>query len=432
MTKVYEQDISHALGQNLNEELWQGCLDAGAHALARIQSLYREGTKPFLTVPEDRSDIAHIQAVAKDIGSRIRNIVLVGTGGSALGARALSTLALRPGHPGNDAPSLEVLDNADPYIFEQLIKSIDPKVTLFMVVSKSGGTAEIMAQMLAAITHLRPILGDANLKNHFHVIVEPGNSPLRQLAAKFDLPVSTHDANIGGRYSVLSLVGLLPMACIGLDAVAARDGAAEVMQELLRATKPQESAAAMGACVQAYHAKMGRSVSVMMPYGDLLRTFGHWYQQLVAESLGKDGKGVTPLAAVGTVDQHSMQQLFLDGPDNKLFNFITADYAGEGATIDTLGLQGLEYLHGHSIGDILQSMQFGTVQTFIVRGRPVRTLHIDTPSERTAGALMQHFMLETVLAADILGVNPYDQPAVEDGKKLARSYLQEQLAHRKA
>lgn len=428
MTKTYTHEISHALGQDLDEGLWQRCVDAGAQALERIQSLYREGSKPFLHVPEDRSDIAHIHHVAKDIGSRIRNIVLVGTGGSALGARALSTLALRPGHPGNNAPSLEVLDNADPYIFEQLIKNIDPKATLFMVVSKSGGTAEILAQTLAAIAHMRPIVGEENLKNHFHFIVEPGESPLRQLAARYGFDVSTHDANVGGRYSVLSLVGLLPMACIGLDAVAARDGAAEVMKELMAATKPEDSAAVMGACVQAYHAQKGRSVSVMMPYGDLLRTFGHWYQQLVAESLGKDGKGVTPLAAVGTVDQHSMQQLFLDGPDDKLFNFITADYAGEGAVVDTLGLKGLEYLHGHSIGNILEAMQYGTVQTFIARGRPVRELHIATPCERAAGALMQHFMLETVLTADILGVNPYDQPAVEDGKRLARSYLQEHLS----
>lgn len=427
MKKVYEQDISHALGQNLNEELWQGCVNAGAQALARIQSLYREGTKPFLMVPEDRSDIDYIHGVAKDVASRIKNIVLVGTGGSALGARAMSTLALRPGHSGNNAPSLEVLDNADPYIFEQLIKNIDPKVTLFMVVSKSGGTAEILAQTLAAIAYFRPIVGESNLKNHFHFIVEPGESPLRQLAAKYDFPVSTHNPNLGGRYSVLSLVGLLPMACIGLDIVAARDGAAEVIKELMQATKPEESAAVMGACVQAYHAKVGRQVSVMMPYGDLLRMFGHWYQQLTAESLGKDGQGVTPLAAVGTVDQHSMQQLFLDGPDDKLFNFITASYAGKGAVVDTLGLKGLEYLHGHSIGNILESMQFGTVQTFIARGKPVREIRIDTPCERAVGALMQHFMIETVLTADILGVNPYDQPAVEGGKILARSYLQEQL-----
>lgn len=425
---VYTQDVTHALGAEKDDALWQATLNAGKDALARLQAVEKSGAKPFLTTPSYTGDMDEIRAVADDIKSRIKHLVVIGTGGSALGARALSKMVLNPEHKGFGGVRLHVLDNADPFIFARLMKIIDPKTTLFMVISKSGGTAEIMAQTFAAISHMREHVGEAQLAKHFHMIVEPGNSPLRQLAARFGFSVSAHDPNIGGRYSVISLVGLLPMACLGVDAKEVRRGAQFVMDHLMQATTPEHSEAAMGACVQAYHAQKNRAISVMMPYSDLLRTFGHWYQQLVAESLGKDGKGVTPLAAVGTVDQHSMQQLFLDGPDDKLFTFITGEYAGLGARIDTLSTDGLDYIDGRSIGDILHAMQYGTVQTFIKRGKPVRVLHIDTPNEATLGALMQHFMLETVLSADILKINPYDQPAVEDGKKLARAYLQEQLS----
>ncbi len=425
---VYTQDVTHALGAHKDDALWADVLRAGAEALTRVQSAVRAGDKPFLNTPDFRADMEEITRVAQDVQSRIKHLVLIGTGGSALGARALSKMVLNPEHKGFGGPLLHVLDNADPFIFARLMKVIEPKTTMFMVVSKSGGTAEIMAQTFAAIEFMRAQVGEAQLAKHFHMIVEPGNSPLRKLAARFGFPVSAHDPNIGGRYSVLSLVGLLPMACLGLDVEKARGGAQFVMRHLMEAKRPEDSEAVMGACVQAYHAKKSRAISVMMPYSDLLRTFGHWYQQLVAESLGKDGKGVTPLAAVGTVDQHSMQQLFLDGPDDKLFTFITGEYAGLGARIDTLSTEGLDYIHGRSIGDILHAMQYGTVQTFIQRDKPVRVLHIDHPTEDALGALMQHFMLETVLTADILKINPYDQPAVEDGKKLAKAYLQEQLA----
>jgi glucose-6-phosphate isomerase len=426
LKSVYEQDIEHALGANKDDALWSQCLSHGTSALQRLQALAKSGEKPFLTTPDFKGDYEEIERIADDVRSRIKHLVLIGTGGSALGARALSKLMLNPEHRGFNDPRLHVLDNADPFIFARLMKIIDPKTTMFMVVSKSGGTAEIMAQTFAAIEFMRKHVGDAQLAKHFHVIVEPGDSSLRKLAARLGFSSSEHDPNIGGRYSVLSLVGLMPMACIGLDVKLAREGASYVMHQVMEAKDAQESDAILGACVQAYHAQKNRPISVMMPYGDLLRTFGHWYQQLVAESLGKDGKGVTPLAAVGAVDQHSMQQLFLDGPDDKFFTFVKGNYAGRGAKIDTLGIEGLEYIDGRHIGDVLQALQYGTVETFINRGRPVRVLDIDYPTEDVLGALMQHFMVETVVAADILQINPYDQPAVEDGKKLARAYLQKQ------
>jgi glucose-6-phosphate isomerase len=162
-----------------------------------------------------------------------------------------------------------------------------------------------------------------------------------------------------------------------------------------------------------------------MAYADRLERLTRWYVQLWAESLGKDGKGTTPLGALGPVDQHSQLQLFIAGPRDKLFTIITVDSAGRGPRMDAqlAELVGEPGLAGKSIGDLVAAQGRATADTLAKNGCPVRTIHLDRLDEASLGELLMHFMLETIIAARLLGVDAFDQPAVEEGKVLAKQYL---------
>jgi glucose-6-phosphate isomerase len=165
----------------------------------------------------------------------------------------------------------------------------------------------------------------------------------------------------------------------------------------------------------------------MVAYADRLERFTKWWVQLWAESLGKNRKGAAPIAALGPVDQHSQLQLWLDGPRDKLFTVITTDVADAGPRMDRALAEtaGESAFAGKTVGDLVAAQARATVDTLAKNGRPVRTIHIEKLDERALGALMMHFMLETIIAAYLLGVDPYDQPAVEEGKVLAKRYLTE-------
>jgi len=261
----------------------------------------------------------------------------------------------------------------------------------------------------------------------------PGDSPLRRLAVRYGLKVLDHDPKIGGRYAALSLVGLLPAMIAGLDAAAIREGAAGVLEAALEQDDPALVPPATGAAVNvALLREHGVSQTVLVPYSDRLEPFSRWFRQLWAESLGKGGQGTTPIPALGAVDQHSQLQLWLDGPADKLFTFVMVDRRHAGARIepeqaeDLLAPDGpLGWLAGRSMGDLMEAEQRATADTLTAAGRPVRILSVKSVDLEALGALMMHYMLETMIAAHLLGVDPFDQPAVEEGKVLARRYLQE-------
>ena len=215
---------------------------------------------------------------------------------------------------------------------------------------------------------------------------------------------------------------------LGLDAKAVRDGAKAVLDAALATEDARHSAPALGAAIaigmQRYR---GANINVFMPYSDQLVQFSRWYAQLWAESLGKGGLGLTPLRATGPVDQHSLLQLFLDGPNDKLFTVLSCRPDLDGPVIrrNGLAIAATDYLEGRTIAEVVNASYRATAETLIKRRRPTRLFTIKALDERTLGALFMHFMLETVLAADLLGVNPFDQPAVDDGKLLARGYLEQ-------
>ncbi|MPY73663.1 MAG: glucose-6-phosphate isomerase [Alphaproteobacteria bacterium] len=421
-----ESCFSDAIGADgLARADFAALLEAARPAVDALRRRHGDGSLPLLRLPARRDDLAGLTEVAERYRRDFDDILVLGTGGSSLGGKSLCELA---GPAPTTPPRLHFLENVDPHSFDALIAAIDPARTGVIVISKSGGTAETLTQLYGCLNWLAAARGRDALQRHVTAIVEPGKSVLRRLAESLQMPALDHDPNVGGRYSVLSLVGLLPALIMGLDAAAVRDGAASVLDPLLGERDMNSITPAVGAAVSIGLARhRGASMSVIFPYIDRLASFGLWYRQLWAESIGKDGKGTTPLRAMGTVDQHSQLQLYLDGPKDKMYTIVMGAPAGRGPVIDTALFDdpALSPLRGRRMGDLLDACQRATAETLVAKGRPVRIMRLTKVDERAMGALMMHFMLETIIAAHLLGVDPFDQPAVEQGKVLARRYMEE-------
>jgi len=316
-------------------------------------------------------------------------------------------------------------DNLDAQSLQDLLGRLDLKKTAFLAISKSGGTPETLAQTLVCLGAVAGAVGEAAAGSHFIAITDPGDNPLRRLAARWSMIVLNHDPGIGGRFSVLSLVGLLPALILGLDAAAVRRGAARVLDETLAADLPAKSAVAAGAALAKTAIDAGLRASVLMPYSDRLIDFAKWYCQLWAESLGKAGKGSLPVHALGPVDQHSQLQLYLDGPNIAHYTVLTCPAETDLPIPVAVGGNdpAYAYLAGRTVGDLVAAEARAIIETMSQNGRPVRVIAIDRLDEETMGGLLMHFMLETIVTADLLGVDAFDQPAVEQGKALTRQYL---------
>jgi glucose-6-phosphate isomerase len=425
----YTQELRRAFPGS--KTTYQKALASLAPALKRLKAAHDDRSLPLLRVAGRRDDLPAIEAAARRFRMSFADVLVLGTGGSSLGAQTLVTAALAMGRKG---PRLHFLDNVDPIRFEDVLRKVDFKRTGVVTVSKSGSTAETALQTLAVLRAFRAAVGERGIRRQILAITEPAvNSPngktsanpMRRLAERNGIPILDHDPGIGGRYSALTNVGLLPAAIAGFDPALVRRGARGVVRRLLAARAAKGLAPAEGAALAFALEKRGVNQSVLMPYVDALQPFAFWFRQLWAESLGKNGRGTTPINALGAVDQHSQLQLYLDGPADKLVTIIAAETEGVGPRIRSE--RGLEpefgYLVGRTMGDLLAAEAEATADTLAKHGRPVRMLRIAEPDEETMGALMMHYMLETILAAALFKVDPFDQPAVEEGKVLARRYL---------
>ncbi len=405
-------------------------LGRAAAALDNLRTRHADGSLPLLRLPETQRDLAGIQAAAARLREGASDIVILGTGGSSLGGQTLAQLA---GHavPGvgllRAAPRIHFIDNLDPSSYETMLARLPLATTRFVAISKSGGTAETLMQTIAALTAFKQAGLDA--RNAFFGISEPAKdgkrNGLRDLLAKHQVTMLEHDPAVGGRFSALTNVGLLPAAALGLDIAAIRQGAARALAPVLAKRPAAEVQAAVGAALSVSLAAAGKNISVLMAYADRLERFTHWYVQLWAESLGKNGKGSTPLAALGPVDQHSQVQLCIGGPRDKLFTVVTVEGRERGPRIDgeLAKLADEPSFAGKTIGDLASAEGRATAETLAKNGCPVRTIHIDRLDEAALGELLMHFMLETIIAAHLMGVDAFDQPAVEEGKVLAKKYL---------
>jgi glucose-6-phosphate isomerase len=418
----------HAAGKEFDD-----ALASTTAALDWLRARHADGTLPLLRYAGRHDDLEAI----KDAGQRLANgatdVVFLGTGGSSLGGQTIAQLA---GYnvPGVGAlrapPRVHFMDNLDAASFGEMLDKLPHGTTRFVAISKSGGTGETLMQTIAALSALKSARQGARIPDLFLGLSEParpgGKNGLRDLLTQHKVPMLDHDTGVGGRFSVLTNVGLLPAAVLGLDLVPIREGAELAFKPVLDKKPAADVPAAVGAALAVALGAKGKAISVMMAYADRLERFTRWYVQLWAESLGKDGKGTTPVAAVGPVDQHSQLQLYIGGPRDKLVTVVTVAAAGQGPAIDSaLAAAAHEPgFGGKHIGDLVAAQGRATAETLAKNGVPVRTIHVPVLDEESLGELLMHFMLETIVAAHLLGVDAFDQPAVEEGKVLAKTYLE--------
>jgi glucose-6-phosphate isomerase len=316
------------------------------------------------------------------------------------------------------------LDAIDPTYIEATLRQIDLKKSCFIVISKSGGTTETITHTFLSKTLLEKE-GITDLSKHFYVITDPQMSPLRRFAENHNIPVIDHDPDVGGRYAGLTAVGLLPALIAGLDAQKIIEGAYSTLEDISKI----KGSEIVQSCALAYtlHTQ-GYQQAVLMVYQNALQPLSQWYRQMWAESLGKQGKGSTPITALGTVDQHSQLQLYLDGPRDKLFTLFLRNTSEQGALVNidenlTKEFPQLEYLQGKTVGKIHHASGEATAMALRNQDLPVRLFRFDQLDEKLLGSLWMHIALETVLMAHLLEINAFDQPAVEEGKRLTRSLL---------
>jgi len=377
---LYSHDIDSALDGKVTGGLSQTVLDRELErarpALDKIRRWREDGTLPLLKLPARRDDLEALKPHAERF-AKFEHVVVMGSGGSSLSGKTLVALKDQGFGPAKGRPKVHFMDNVDPATFEAMASRLPLDRTGFLPISKSGGTPETLTAFFSVLA----ALGSKAGKDNVIAITEVADNPLRRLATRLGCPILEHDPKVGGRYAALS---------VGLSK------------------------------------EKGTNLTVLMPYVDRLETFAFWYRQIWAESLGKEGKGTTPIRALGTVDQHSQVQLYLGGPRDKLFTLLIQDTAGQGARLTPAALGGdkaLDYLAGHAMGDLLLAEADATAATLVKDGRPTRLIRIKTVDERVMGALMMHYMLETMFAAELWGIDAFDQPSVEDAKVLTRQYL---------
>ncbi len=432
------QSIDNALEKNIGQhgisaDALKAALSRAEAALDWLRARHADAGLPLLRLAGKHDDLRPIKDTARRLADRATDIVLLGTGGSSLGGQALAQLAWH-GVPGvgalREPPRLHFMDNIDPLSYAGLLEKLPHGTTRFVAISKSGGTAETLMQTIAALSMLKAQNLGPRVPDIFLGLTEPAKAGkrngLRDLLTHHQIPCLEHDTGVGGRFSALTNVGLLPAAMLGLDIAAIRSGAHEALAPVLAKRPAAEVPAAAGAALSVALADTkGKSISVLMAYADRLERFTRWYVQLWAESLGKDGRGTTPVAALGPVDQHSQVQLYLGGPRDKLFTIVSTEAKGLGPCMDAelAKLAGEPGFGGKTLGDLVAAEARATAETLAKNGCPVRTIHLQTVDEASLGELLMHFMLETIIAAHLLGVDAFNQPAVEEGKLLAKKYL---------
>ncbi len=373
--------------------------------------------------------VAQINAAAKEIQNRFENFVVLGIGGSALGPIAVFT-ALKHLYYNElpkekrGTPRFYVVDNVDPERMNALFDIIDAEKTMFNVITKSGATSETMSQYLIIMDMLQSKLGDKATENVIATTSESKGN-LIKLSKRNGIKTFYIPDGVGGRFSELSPVGLLPAAVVGIDISKMLDGARD-MDKKCKSGSLSENPALTTAALQYLSIKQGKNIGVMMPYADSLKYISDWYAQLWAESLGKetdlDGNyvnvGQTPVKALGVTDQHSQVQLYNEGPYDKVITFIEVENF-RSSTVIPNGCEDfpdVNFLCGHTLNELMSKELYATRYALTKRGRMNYTIILDEVNEYNIGALLYYMQLQTAYAGAMFNVDAYNQPGVEGGK----------------
>ncbi len=387
-------------------------------ALEVLWAHHRDPDQPlgWIAVPEDTAT-ARAALRYREANPWVTDVVVLGIGGSALGAQAVHEAL------GDRRVGLHFVDNVEPEPVVRLLERLNPRTTLVNVISKSGTTAETMAAFLVFRKWLEDALG-ADWKRHVAVTTDPKKGVLRPYAERHGLTAFSIPPTVGGRFSVLTPVGLVPLAFAGVDLEGLLAGARKANETA--AAPVAENLPAQTALVQYLYYRRGKPISVLMPYSTRMRLVPDWFVQLHAESLGKaESKtgsrvhvGPTPLKAVGTTDQHAQVQLYREGPFDKLVVFVRLKRPTTDLELPAVeGLEALGYLFGKRLFELLTAEAKATAHALAKARRPNYTIHLEQLDAYHLGWLLQHLMWQTAILGELLGVNAFDQPGVELGKQ---------------
>jgi len=422
MKKTICFDFSNMSSVDISPEL----TDCG-HVCAALEE---KRTQHGWRMPNIRccTDPAELLREADHINKNFESFVVIGIGGSTMGSHAIFTALKHLRY--NDLPEnrrgvrFYIIDNSDPNAIIALLDVVDPEKTMFNIITKSGNTVETLAHFMFVTNILHERMGDAMRKN---IIVTTNGigGILKYAADTCGFKTYIIPENIGGRFSVLTAVGLLPAAVLGVDISEMLDGA-EAMDALSSSSDPQKNPALMYAALCCASMRKGMAINVFMPYSDSLTGVSDWFSQLWAESLGKlkdnNGNivhiGQTPLRAVGATDQHSQFQLFIEGPFDKNITFLEVEDFGTTVSLPRppIDIPELDYLCGQSFNDLIHAELAATAYALTKANKPNMRISISHLNAYTLGALFMFFEIATAFAAEFLNINAFDQPGVEESK----------------
>ena len=401
--------------------------------IAKLNKERKQAKTPYRDLPYSNQTVKKVKDLTDQLKDNCENLVILGIGGSALGNIALQT-ALNPYMHNLDdkqrqGPCLFVLDNIDPSQFNSFLKWVDDKLeeTIFNVITKSGQTAETISQFLIIRKLLLDKLGPKALKNHVVITTDPQEGPLRKIASDESLPSLEIPQGVGGRFSVLSAVGLFSAAMCKINIDSLLHGARD-MDTKVSSENFYENPAAIIAAINYHFYNHGKKISVMFPYSYALKDLADWFRQLWAESLGKEKDlsgnevhiGPTPVNALGVTDQHSQLQLYREGPNDKLFTFLQVnkfDYNPKIGPAPNCAPQ-FDFLAGADLAKLLNSEKYATEYALLQDKRPCLTIIFDQLNPYTVGQFIYLFEVATSLTGALFEINPYDQPAVQLGKEV--------------
>lgn len=432
LTLDFNNLMAEAVGEaGLTAKDLEAIGEALTTAAKNVEGQYKKGQLPFMDLPFQSEELKTYQAVADNF-KKLDNFVVLGIGGSALGTRAVFN-ALKPlNHNSLPAgkrshPRLFVADNIDPEGFSALLEGLDIRTTAFNVISKSGATAETMSQFLIIYDRLRHDLGKTALKDHLLITTDPEGGVLRKIVESQGLMSLPVPPGVGGRFSVMTAVGLAPLAVAGVNIADFLAGAGVCQNE--STDEVMTNKAYLFAGLNWFlTTRKKRGSLVMMPYADSLSQVSDWFGQLWNESLGKgrhlNGKeaaaGQTAIKAVGATDQHSQLQLYMEGPKDKTVCFLRSESFRQNLPIPRIFDEHpeLAYLGGRSLGELLNFEQSGTARALAENGRPNLTLSMPQVGPAALGYLMHMLEVATVVSGALYKIDPLDQPGVELGKKI--------------
>ncbi len=368
----------------------------------------------FLDLPEQ--DTSQIKEIAK-VAQQFDNFILLGIGGSALGPRSIVE-ALSPFHNYIKKPRVFIYDNVDPMTLKNILEITDLRKTFINVISKSGSTAETAVSFMILWQKLKDL--GLPLDKHMVITTDPEKGNLRKIVKDYNLKSLPIHPGIVGRYSVLSPVGLLTAEVVGIDSDELLRGAKEIGQKCLSPNLFANPALLISSASILLQNLKNRNITVMLPYSDRLKSFSEWFCQLWAESLGKDGKGLTPYPSIGTTDQHSQLQAWMQGPENYMVVFISVEDYGTDIEIPNIfsDIEGLSCLSGHYLSELMKIEQEATEIALSKNGKPSITISLPKIDAYHLGQLFHFFSIATAMTGFLYGANPFNQPGVEEGKDL--------------